>query len=1037
MLVSGHAPPRLAVAILLAALLGVLAGPADADQTFTITGHGYGHGVGMPQYGAEGYALAGGSYQQILALYYPGTQLGSDTPGAQIRVLLQSGRTSVQVTSATGLVAHDETSGATASVPSGATVTNGAGSYTVTGSDGTAIASGWAGPVLFTPAGTSPVELVGTALYGGSNLTYRGAIRVVLGASGLAAVNVLPVEDYLRGVVPSEMPSSWKPAALEAQAVAARGYALATAAPVGSLFDVYADTRSQAYAGMSVERPETDAAIASTSGQVLTYGGKLATTYFSSSSGGRTANVQEVFAGAVATPYLVAVDDPYDGASPYHDWTVTFTGAQIAQELGYAGTITGLSVVAYPSGRVQTLQITGSAGTASIPAGTVRTALALRSSWFATGATVTTSPAPSTATLTLAKPRISAGHVLLRGTAPPGALALQGAAGASWRTLATVTPSPTGTVSFTRRLGETPLYRLQQGLTATSAVRVSLGTGLTLRRTTTGFTGRLYPALRGRTVVLQRASASGWTWIARGTTTATGRFALTPRRLPAGSYRARFTGDSIYRVSASAARRIGKKPTRSLAWVPTDPEFPAQWNDRAVRAFDYWPQVPVFPGDPVTVAVVDGGIDDHSPDLVRPDGTSVVWKTITVAKPAPALDGDPGALEHGTAVAGIIAARANNGIGIAGLDQSVRLIDVRVVGADGTIDPIVEARGIQMAVDAGARVINLSLGGKRAPGQSDDEYSRAEQDAIDYAYSKGAVIVAAVGNSENPYPYASYPAALPHVIGVSAVDSNNRTPRFSNRDAIFNDLAAPGVGILTTVPRTSTSTGLSQNAPEGDVVGPDGTVEGTSFAAPHVSAAAALLFAAHPDLTNDQVMEILEHSAHDLAPPDASPATHIGHDPLTGFGLLDIDAAMTASATPPAPDLAGEPNDKPYERTPLRGFAGTIQATASRGDDPDDIYGLQARKGDRVRVVIEPFQSPYGTGQVDGVAWVPGTANVSRFTSARIVASTLGTGPLERLSFTATRSGTWLIEVLARSGWTSYRLSWSVGSSSSGGTLLK
>ena len=97
-----------------------------------------------------------------------------------------------------------------------------------------------------------------------------------------------------------------------------------------------------------------------------------------------------------------------------------------------------------------------------------------------------------------------------------------------------------------------------------------------------------------------------------------------------------------------------------------------------------------------------------------------------------------------------------------------------------------------------------------------------------------------------PYPYASYPAALPHVLGVSAVGPDLRTPRFSNRDAIYNDLAAPGVGILTTVPRDTAPSGLSQNAPLGDVVGPDGTVEGTSFAAPHVSAAAALLFAANP-----------------------------------------------------------------------------------------------------------------------------------------------------------------------------------------------
>ncbi|MDX6579073.1 MAG: stage sporulation protein, partial [Gaiellales bacterium] len=383
MQVSGHAPPRFAVALLLAVVLGALAGPARADQAFTFAGHGYGHGVGMPQYGAEGYALAGGTYQQILALYYPGTVLGTAPANAQIRVLVQSGQASVQVSSATGLIAHDETSGADVPVASAAVVTQSGGTYSVTSPDGVPLAAGWAGPVLLSPAGTSPVELVGAALYGGSNRTYRGSIRAALGTNGLAAVNVLPLEDYLRGVVPSEMPSSWKPAALAAQAVAARGAALASATPSG-LFDEYADTRSQAYGGMLAEQPQTDAAIATTSGQILTYAGKIAHTYYSSSSGGRTANVQEVFTDAQPTPYLVAVDDPYDGASPYHDWTLTLAGAQIASSLGYAGTISALSVDAYPSGRVRSLVLDGSAGQKVVPAGIARTALGLRSTWFAT-----------------------------------------------------------------------------------------------------------------------------------------------------------------------------------------------------------------------------------------------------------------------------------------------------------------------------------------------------------------------------------------------------------------------------------------------------------------------------------------------------------------------------------------------------------------------------------------------------------------------------------------------------------------------------
>jgi subtilisin family serine protease len=318
----------------------------------------------------------------------------------------------------------------------------------------------------------------------------------------------------------------------------------------------------------------------------------------------------------------------------------------------------------------------------------------------------------------------------------------------------------------------------------------------------------------------------------------------------------------------------------------------------------------------------------------------------------------------------------------------------------------------------------------------DDEYSRAEQDAIDYAYSKGAVIVAATGNSQSPYRFASYPAGLPHVLGVSAVGPDGHTPRFSNRDGVYNDLAAPGLGILTTVPRELAASGSSKDAPAGEVVGPDGTVEGTSFAAPHVSAAAALLLAAQPTLTNDQVMEILEHSARDLTPGQASPATTVGHDALTGYGLVEIDAAITAAANPPPPDSSRtEPNDKPFEATPLRGFEGSIEATASRGDDPSDVYDLRARKGDHVHIVIQPHESPYGMGTLDGLAWRPGTMNVSHLTSTRIVA---WTDVAQHLDFVATSSGTWPIEVIASQDWTAYRLSWSVGpSSSSGGTLLK
>ena len=207
-----------------------------------------------------------------------------------------------------------------------------------------------------------------------------------------------------------------------------------------------------------------------------------------------------------------------------------------------------------------------------------------------------------------------------------------------------------------------------------------------------------------------------------------------------------------------------------------------------------------------------------------------------------------------------------------------------------------------------------------------------------------------------------------------------------------------------------------------------------------MSAAAALLFAAHPTLTNDQVMEILESSAHDLTPPNASPATTVGPRPADRASGCSTSTPRSRSPTsPPPPDSAGEPNDKPYEATPIRGFEGSIEATVQRGDDPDDIYDLRARKGNRVTITIEPEPSPYGTGTVDAIAWLPGTVNVSKIASRRIVTSTIGDriarapvvhGDAERHAGRSRCSPT--------SGWTAYRLSWSVApSSSSGGTLRK
>src|SRR5207248_8934250 len=133
------------------------------------------------------------------------------------------------------------------------------------------------------------------------------------------------------------------------------------------------------------------------------------------------------------------------------------------------------------------------------------------------------------------------------------------------------------------------------------------------------------------------------------------------------------------------------------------------------------------------------------------------------------------------------------------------LLIAKVVGADGAVSLRGEVAAIHWAVDQGARVINLSLGGVRDPlNPSLDSYSPLEQAAVDYAYSKGVVVVAAVGNGPQspatPWRFAHYPSALPHVIGVSALRRDGSVPEYSNRDVVCNDLAAPGDGIFSTIP---------------------------------------------------------------------------------------------------------------------------------------------------------------------------------------------------------------------------------------------
>jgi stage II sporulation protein D len=209
---------------------------------------------------------------------------------------------------------------------------------------------------------------------------------MVLSRDGRAVlvVNSVGIEQYLYGVVPSEMPASWPAEALKAQAVVARSYALRSRRP-GFPYDVFSDTRSQVYRGVLAETDATNAAVRDTKAGVVTAGGQIAQTFFFSTSGGRTANNEEAFGGTPIS-YLRSVDDPYDDLSPYHDWTARFSARDARRKLRSVtlGRLKGLKVASRTaSGRAATVIVRGSDGNQTVSAATIRDLLSLRSTWIA------------------------------------------------------------------------------------------------------------------------------------------------------------------------------------------------------------------------------------------------------------------------------------------------------------------------------------------------------------------------------------------------------------------------------------------------------------------------------------------------------------------------------------------------------------------------------------------------------------------------------------------------------------------------------
>jgi stage II sporulation protein D len=364
---------------------------ADAAVRHVVRGAGFGHGIGMSQYGAYGYALEGASYPGILAHYYTGTTL-SQAPTRAVRVLLQPVDPYIRVRGATSVDGTELSSGTTY-------VARRSGSSVVVRTAGGSRVGTFSAPARFEGAG-EPLRLLGPALNGISSGLYRGAIEVLPDGGGVTAINAIDLDDYVRGVVAGEMPSSWPLEALKVQAVAARTYALATRKTSGS-FDQYPDTRSQVYRGVTGESVRSDAAVSDTSGRIVTYGGQPAVTYYFSTSGGHTENVEYSFVGSLSKPWLVGVPDPYDTQSPYHRWELTFSAARLDRALGAPGAFRRLKVLQRGvSPRVVRARVVGSAGSRTVTGPQVRAALGLRDTWFthyrvASSATVARSARPA------------------------------------------------------------------------------------------------------------------------------------------------------------------------------------------------------------------------------------------------------------------------------------------------------------------------------------------------------------------------------------------------------------------------------------------------------------------------------------------------------------------------------------------------------------------------------------------------------------------------------------------------------------------
>jgi len=412
--------------------------------------------------------------------------------------------------------------------------------------------------------------------------------------------------------------------------------------------------------------------------------------------------------------------------------------------------------------------------------------------------------------------------------------------------------------------------------------------------------------------VTWQAEASAGTIDDQGVFTATGAPGYYPHAVTAT------LGDAVADANVTILSQHTHFPLVLAHWSPTrtpnDPYYFLQWNMRHIGAPAAWW---ITIGEPsATVAILDTGVDMDHPDLI--DNLVPGWDFVN----ADALpDDDHG---HGTHVAGILGARGNNRLGVAGLAWQSALMPLKILDENGIGYADAAYKAVVWAVDNGARVLNMSFG---ACGQSPPLLEAA----VSYALAKGVVVVAAVGNVDGstgcPAGSQVYPAAYPGVLGVGATDSSDNVASYSNK-VTFLDVAAPGTGIFS----TSHDGGYRY-------------MDGTSMATPHVSGVAALIRSAYPNLTHEQVIDAITGSAIDLGVP--------GWDPSYGYGLVNAGQALTTAAAMGAADTKTTPHEfgstedshSPHEAIPGTYRPGTLVIQMAQGCDPQVLVSFMSSNG--------------------------------------------------------------------------------------------